>query len=349
MVPDASQPTSAAPPTAPKGLSRVEALAYELKVKDVMTSPVVTIAPSRSIADLSELLRAHGITGVPVVSGESLLGIVSVADLITALGRGDLAAPVSSYMTAALITVNENDAMVRAVEVFTKTRVGRLPVLDAAGRLVGMVTKGDLTQGTLRALQVAQDDEEVRRYRASHLFEDIVSDRTSLLLRYRVRHRDFVTGGMASANVRHALLRLGASLETARRCAIAVYEAEMNLVIHTTNGGLIRVEIHPHLIFIEALDDGPGIADTAQAMQPGYTTTPPEIRAMGFGAGFGLVNIQRCVDKMWLKSTPGEGTRLEMWIYLQPGAERREVETLLDRLSLVTPVGSEPPGPKEAA
>ena len=327
-----SEPTPAKD-AIPNGLTQVEALAYELHVKDVMTRPVVSVAPSDDIAHLSALLREHNITGVPVVSGERLVGIISVKDLITALERGDPKAPVSAYMTATLLTVGEGDALVRALEVFTKTGVGRLPVLDDGGRLVGMLTKGDVANGLLRALQSPQTEEEVRRYRASHLFEDIVSDRTSLFLRYRVRHRDFAAGGMASANVRRALLRLGASLETARRCAIAVYEAEMNLVIHTTNGGMLRVEIQPQLVFMEALDDGPGIEDIERAMQPGYTTTPPEIRAMGFGAGFGLVNIKRCVDKMWLKSQPGEGTRLEMWIYLAPGAERRGLETLLDRLS----------------
>ncbi len=317
----------------PKGLTHVEALTYEMHVRDVMTRPVVSVGPSDDISALSELLRRHNITGVPVVSGEKLVGIISVKDLIAALEKGDRASPVSAYMTANLLTLGEGEALVRALEVFSKTGVGRLPVLDPQGHLVGIVTKGDIAHGLLRALQSPPNEEELRRYRASHLFEDIVSDRSSLLLRYRVRHRDFASGGMASVNVRRALLRLGASLETARRCAIAVYEAEMNLVIHTVNGGLLRVEIQPDLIFMEALDDGPGIADINQAMQPGYTTTPPDIRAMGFGAGFGLINIQRCVDKMWLKSQPGEGTRLEMWIYLKPGAERRGLETMLDRLS----------------
>jgi anti-sigma regulatory factor (Ser/Thr protein kinase) len=204
--------------------------------------------------------------------------------------------------------------------------------VDGDGRLVGILTKGDVASGLLKALQSGRSQEDLRRYRASHLFEDIVSDRTSLILRYRVPPRDFSKGGMASAYVRLALLRLGASLETARRAAIAVYEAEMNLVIHTINGGILRVEVQPHAIFIEALDDGPGIADIELAMQPGYTTTPPEIKALGFGAGFGLNNIKRCVDKMWLQSKADEGTKLEMWIYLEPGAEQRMLETIFDRM-----------------
>lgn len=314
------------------GITRTEALAYELKVRDVMTRDVITVTPETTVAQLAETLQEARISGAPVVADGKIVGIISVKDVVSALLKGDAGAPVSRYMTSCLYTVCEDDVLVRALEMFSQTLVGRLPVVDREGRLAGILTKGDVTSGLLKALQAEFDAEELRRYRASHLFEDIVSDRTSLILRYRVRPRDFVNGGMASARVRLALLRLGASREIARRAAIAVYEAEMNLVIHTTNGGFLRVEVQPHAIFIEALDDGPGIEDVELAMQPGYTTAPEEIRALGFGAGFGLSNIKRCVDKMWLESKPGEGTRLEMWIYLQPGAERLVLDTIFERL-----------------
>jgi anti-sigma regulatory factor (Ser/Thr protein kinase) len=266
------------------------------------------------------------------VADGKLVGVVSVKDLVDALRQNDLNAPIGDYMSSCLHTILADDLLIKALEVFSQAQVGRLPVVDDSGNLAGILTKGDIANGLLKALQSDRTEEELRRYRASHLFEDIVSDRTSLILRYRVQPRDFSNGGMASAHVRQALLRLGASLEVARRTAIAVYEAEMNLVIHTTNGGMLRVEVQPHAIFIEALDDGPGIEDIELAMQPGYTTTPAEIKALGFGAGFGLSNIKRCVDKMWLQSKPGEGTQLEIWIYLEPGAEQRTIETIFDRM-----------------
>jgi CBS domain-containing protein/anti-sigma regulatory factor (Ser/Thr protein kinase) len=315
------------------GFTRVETLTYELKVEDVMTRDVVFVAPIDRIAHLSALLQKHQISGAPVLSDDQLVGIVSVQDVIRALQNGDLEGHVSEYMTASAVTVGTDHLLIKALDLFSQTGVGRLPVVNQEGDLVGIITKGDVARGLLQALQSDRDEEDIRRYRASHLFEDIVSDRTSLILRYRVPLGDFAKGGMASAHVRQALLRLGANLEIARRCAIAVYEAEMNLVIHTTNGGILRVEVQPHMVFIEALDDGPGIEDIKLAMQPGYTTTPEPIRALGFGAGFGLNNIERCVDKMWLQSTPGEGTRLEMWIFLEPDAEHRRLETILDRLS----------------
>lgn len=314
------------------GITRTEALAYELKVRDVMTRNVITVTPETTIAQLAQTLQEARISGAPVMAAGKIIGIISVKDVVAALLKGDAEAPVGQYMTSCLYTVCEDDVLARAVEMFSQTLVGRLPVVNREGQLVGILTKGDITGGLLKALQAEFDAEELRRYRASHLFEDIVSDRTSLILRYRVRPRDFVNGGMASARVRLALLRLGASREIARRTAIAVYEAEMNLVIHTINGGFLRVEVQPHAIFIEALDDGPGIEDVELAMQPGYTTAPEEIRALGFGAGFGLSNIKRCVDKMWLESKPGEGTRLEMWIYLQPGAEHLVLDTIFERL-----------------
>jgi anti-sigma regulatory factor (Ser/Thr protein kinase)/predicted transcriptional regulator len=285
------------------------------------------------MAFLCDLFQEGQISGAPVVAEGKLVGVVSVKDLVDALRQNSLDAPISDYMSSCLYTVRSGDFLVRALEVFAQTMVGRLPVVGADESLAGILTKGDVANGLLKALQSERTEEEIRRYRVSHLFEDIVSDRTSLILRYRVQPRDFSNGGMASAYVRQALLRLGADIETARRAAIAVYEAEMNLVIHTTNGGVLRVEVQPHMIFTEALDDGPGIEDVDLAMQPGYTTAPPEIKVLGFGAGFGLSNIKRCVDKMWLQSKPGEGTQLEMWIYLEPDAESRMLETIFDRMS----------------
>jgi anti-sigma regulatory factor (Ser/Thr protein kinase) len=221
-------------------------------------------------------------------------------------------------MTTNVVTVLDYEPLVEALKLFTQTGLGRLPVLNAKGDLAGIITKGDVTRGLLRALENDYQVEEVRKYRARHLFEDIISDRTSLTLRYKVQAKDFEHGGNASSHIKRALARLGASPQIARRCGIAIYEAEMNLVIHATNGGVIRVEIEPHHILMETIDDGPGIDDIDLAMTPGYSTAPDYIRELGFGAGMGLKNIERCVDDMYLDSTPGRGTRLEMRINLKP-------------------------------
>ena len=316
---------SANPETA--SITRVEELAYDLKIGEVMSKGLKVVSPNMRMKDVLELLRQEHISGAPVVENGKLVGVVSLEDLIRSMCAADLEAPVQKYMTSDVVTVNSFDAVIEAVEILARFKVGRLPVINQEGEVVGMITKGDITRGVLDALQKGYQQEELRRYRASHLFEDINSARTTLILRYHIKAQDFTQGGNASSQIKRALLRLGASPQIARRCGIAIYEAEMNLIIHTTSGGLIRVEIEPHRILMQTIDEGPGIENIHLAMQLGYSTASEEVREMGFGAGMGLVNIKRCVDKMTLDSTPGKGTRLEMKIYLQEDESLRELAT----------------------
>ena len=298
-------------------ISRVEELAYELKIGEVMTRDLRSIAPGTKMGEVMELFRQKRITGAPVVANGELIGVVSLEDLIRALRESNIQAPVGEYMTRQVITVQAAHPLIEALKVFDQKGLGRLPVLDDKGKLAGIITKGDISNGLMHSLQYDYQEEEVRKYRARHLFEDIESDRTSLTLRYKVAHGEFASGGNASSHIKRALLRLGANPQVARRCGIAIYEAEMNLIIHATHGGLIRVEIEPQKILMETIDDGPGIDDVDLAMTPGYSTAPDSIRELGFGAGMGLKNIERCVDDMYLDSTPGRGTRLEMRINMQ--------------------------------
>lgn len=301
-----------------ENITRAEELAYELKISEAMTREIMTLNETQSMKDVVELFRQKRISGAPVLAADgNLVGIISMEDLIRCLYNRDLDAPVKKYMTENLYFIKGSDPVVEALKVFVSSQVGRLPVINDQRELIGIITKGDITRGLLKALQKDYQEEEVRKYRASHLFEDIESDRTSLILRYTIKQGDFTHGGAASSNIKRALLRLGASPQIARRCGIAVYEAEMNLIIHTTNGGVIRVEIEPHRISIDAYDDGPGITDVELAMKPGYSTANDDIRELGFGAGMGLVNIARCVDSMVLESAVDKGTRLRMRIYLQ--------------------------------
>ncbi len=299
-----------------ENITRTEELAYELKVEEVMTKDLKTLAPDATMQDALEAFREERISGAPVVAKGKLVGLISMEDLIRCLRLNDLAASISDYMTTNPQSIRSKDPVVEALKQFAATHYGRFPVLDEHDSLVGIITKGDLTRGILAALQHDYHEEEVRRYRASHLFEDIESDRSSLILRYNIKKGDFVLGGAASSKIKRALLRLGATPQIARRAGIAVYEAEMNLIIHTTNGGVIRAEIEPHQIAINAYDDGPGIEDVDLAMRPGFSTADDDVRELGFGAGMGLVNIQRCVDSMRLESIIGKGTNLKMKIFL---------------------------------
>jgi len=302
-------------------ITRVEELGYELRISQVMTTNVVTFPPDMTMLEALDLVQANRISGAPVTVDDQVIGIISTEDLIRALRDGRIDRKVSDYMSKGLITAKATDKVVEALKTFAKYNIGRLPVLDENNKLCGLLTKGDITGGLLTALQRDYQAEELIRYRASHLFEDIESDRTSLILRYRIIKDDFVHGGAASNHIKKALQRLGASRQVARRCGIAVYEAEMNLIIHTNNGGFLRVEIEPHKITMEAYDDGPGIEDVEKALTPGFSTATEQIRNKGFGAGMGLVNIRSCVDEMSIKSSKESGTNLYMTMYLNKSSD----------------------------
>ncbi len=307
-------------------ISRIEELSYDLKVSETMTGSVKCVTPDQTLSSVLEILRINRISGVPVQQNNKLVGVLSIEDIVHAMEKNQLGAPVRDYMTPNVVSVKIYDPVFKAIETFSEYRVGRLPVVDENGQLVGIITKGDITRGFLNALQKDYKVEEIRRYRASHLFEDITSDRTSLILRYNIKARDYVNGGKASSNIKRALLRLGASPQLARQCGIAIYEAEINLIIHSDNGGIIRVQIEPERILMQTTDTGPGIKDVKLALQAGWSTATQEARDMGFGAGMGLVNIRRCVDRMELESTPGKGTKLFMEINLKDN-ERFKEET----------------------
>ncbi|SKC64346.1 ATP-binding protein [Maledivibacter halophilus] len=138
---------------------------------------------------------------------------------------------------------------------------------------------------------------------------------TSLKLEYEVIKEDFKRAGEASSGIKKVLRQLGIDSGIIRKVAIATYEAEINIVIHS-EGGKITVYIKPDRIDITAEDRGPGIEDIDQAMQMGFSTASNKVRELGFGAGMGLPNIKRSCDEFKIESKLGVGTIIEMIILL---------------------------------
>jgi CBS domain-containing protein/anti-sigma regulatory factor (Ser/Thr protein kinase) len=301
-------------------VTKLQELVYELTIGEVMKHDVIAVTPDTSMREFKELLRLKRFSGAPVVEGERLVGVISLEDLIKTLELGEMDTTVGEEMTRDVQTLYADESVVQAVNRMARFGFGRFPVVDRAGRLVGILTRGDIIRGMLRRLEMNYREDEIQRYRASHIFEDIVSDRTSLILRYKVQARDFSSGGAASSKIKRAIERLGGSPTISRRVGVAAYEAEINLVIHTERGGEMVIEIQPDRVHIVVTDTGPGIDDIEQAMRPGFTTAPEWIREMGFGAGMGLLNIQRCADEMKLDSKVGVGTRLDIWFRIPPPA-----------------------------
>ena len=100
-----------------------------------------------------------------------------------------------------------------------------------------------------------------------------------------------------------------------RRTAIAMYEGEINMVIHA-DGGTITVTISDTDITMVLADTGPGIPDIDQAMQEGFSTAREEVRSLGFGAGMGLPNMKRYSDEMHIDTVVGKGTTITMKVNL---------------------------------
>ncbi|MGI6197309.1 MAG: ATP-binding protein [Eubacteriales bacterium] len=132
-----------------------------------------------------------------------------------------------------------------------------------------------------------------------------------LVFRYDVDGENFTSAGEASVQVKKNLRSLGISPETIRRVSIAMYEGEINMVIHA-GGGVAEVFVEPESISIVLTDHGPGIADVSLAMQEGFSTAPDNIRALGFGAGMGLPNMKRYTDEMNIETELGKGTKITM-------------------------------------
>ena len=136
----------------------------------------------------------------------------------------------------------------------------------------------------------------------------------ALVFRFDVDGEDFTSAGQASVQIKKNLRQLGIDAEIIRRISIAMYEGEINMVIHA-GGGTAEVRVFENAIDIVLTDEGPGIADIEKAMMEGYSTAPDQIRSLGFGAGMGLPNMKRYTDEMTIESTVGVGTTVTMRVY----------------------------------
>lgn len=310
-------------PTGDRKVGKIQESVYETRVREVMTKDVITARPMTSMSELGEILRKNRIAGVPVVDEGRVVGIASLEDFIRWLEGGRKNAYVGSLMSRNVTVVYEDEPVVYAFNMFETSGFGRFPVLDRDTRgLVGIITKGDIVRGLLKKLEVDFERRESVPCRPEGLLECISAPRKALLFEYDVLGQDFKRAGECSGRVKMNLRRLGLHPGVIRRVSIACYEAEMNIVIFARKGK-IRARVEPGMITVQVEDSGPGIPDVEKAREPGYSTAPEWIREMGFGAGMGLYNIERCTDTMEIESTLGEGTRIFFSVALGARHESR--------------------------
>ena len=296
--------------------TKIQELTYELRIKDVMTKNIETVGSKMHVSHLRDILYDKRISGVPVAKDNKLIGIISIEDFIKCLEQNELDTLIEDKMTKNVKTLYADEPLVHAVMKFEKYGFGRFPVISRKdNKIVGIITKSDIIKGVLKKLETAYHDEEERRYRASHIFNDVVADEIFFKFQYYVEGKNFDRAGEAATGLKKTLYRLGLSPEIVRRAAISTYEAEINIVAFT-KGGRITAYLEPHQIRIVITDKGPGIPDIEKALKPGFSTAPGWVRELGFGAGMGLPNIKNFADKMTLKSTVEKGTRLEITVKL---------------------------------
>ncbi|MBU2597672.1 MAG: CBS domain-containing protein [Actinobacteria bacterium] len=296
-----------------KRVTKAQELVYELRIRDAMTKEIITISPDKNIKDLRNLLKENRISGVPVVNGGDLVGVISIEDLIKALANNEMDSKINEKMTKNIITLYEDEQIIKAVKKFSQHDFGRFPIINRAGKLVGILTQKDIIKGLLKRIESDYHNEVLQKYREINIFEDIVTSHSNIIIKRYVVGNDFIHGGEASEEIKKALVGIGVKPDIIRRVVVATYEAEMNLIIHADGGEMIA-EINRERIKIEVRDNGPGIPDIEKALTPGFSTAPDWIKELGFGAGLGFSNIKNCVDEMKLGSKVGKGTNLKIII-----------------------------------
>lgn len=292
-------------------------LIYRLKVKDVMTRTLISVSLGDSMRTVQRLMRENSITGVPVVTEKRLLGIVSMDDIIQALDFGHIEEPVEKHMTKNLILLEDDMPVSFAISYFDRYSYHRFPVLNRHKELVGMVTTRDITTRLL--LEINSEVENLERMnQTTKMTDGLAMDvHTFAILRH-----DFENAGFASTEIKKRLKKSGLAPPVIRRAAIASYELEMNIVVHS-QGGKITAEYGPDEVVIVSEDFGPGIPDVDQALEKGFSTANEWIRSLGFGAGMGLPNVKSVSDEFSIESSKS-GTTVRSTIRFKDTEQRQQ-------------------------
>lgn len=278
-------------------------LIYRLKIKDVMTREVLTKPRPTPLREIQRLLKEEGITGIPIAEGKRIFGIISMHDILTSYENGTIDDSAERHMSTNLTVLEEDMPLSFAISYFDKYKYGRFPVLNRDRQLTGIITVRDINV----ALLVEIKNELQKLERSIPAEPHTVSG--EMQKQYFISKFDFEHAGAASGDIKKICMHLDIDKKTIRRAAVAAYELEMNLVLHSNSGKLLFT-LSEKTITIKAVDSGPGIENPEEALEIGYSTANDWIRSLGFGAGMGLPNVKRVSDEFHIQSGVGKGTEV---------------------------------------
>lgn len=288
-------------------------LLQRMRVKDVMKREGIhSVVRTDSMRFAQNLMKRNKISGVPVVEEGRLFGVVSVNDIITALEGEWIHDQVQKHMSSNLIVLEEDMPLAFAIKYFQNYSFGRFPVLDKDRNFVGIVTQRDLTKVLMNELtkelvrlEGTGEGSEERRRGAEKVDGGELPYYS--MRQFPVVHNDLNNAGKAANEIKRMLKDAGVDKRVVRRIAVAAYELEINVCIHSL-GGAVTFILDSDKATVIAKDRGPGIEDVEWACKDGTSTANDWIRSMGFGAGMGLSNSKRVADSFSIQSKVPTGT-----------------------------------------
>ncbi len=289
-------------------------LLQRLRVKDVMRDhDIISVVRTDTMHFAQNLMKRNHISGVPVVEGKRLFGIVSINDIILALEGGWISEPCQKHMATNLVVLEEDMPLAFALKYFENYIFGRFPVLNKERDLVGIVSQRDVTRVLMRELtnELARLEGSTGAAADKKTVSDAPKTETALpyysMRQFVVVRNDLTNAGKEANEIKHMLAEAGVEKKIIRRIAVAAYELEINICIHSLGGSMTFI-LDSHKATVIAKDKGPGIKDVEWALRDGTSTANDWIRSMGFGAGMGLSNSKRVADVFDIKSTVPTGT-----------------------------------------
>lgn len=292
----------------------IQEVILRLKVKDASKKQVFTARKTDSLRHIQNMMRVKGISAVPILDDDLLVGMISLRDIITALDKSYIDDVAEKHMAKSLIILEDDMPLSYAIPFFDKYSYHRFPVVDKDKRLSGILSSRDILLALLRELnnEIIELEKMINAEPADQL--------NRIKREFIVKKFDFENAGRASFELKKILKNINAPRQTIRKASVAAYELEINIAIHS-EGGILTFEIDEKDIVITARDKGPGIEDINLALQPGYSTASDWIRSMGFGAGMGLANTKKVSDDFVIESNPKSGSLIQSTIHLHPVEE----------------------------